>query len=131
LKEEIGDQLGGEYISASYPVWEKYCPDQTLFTVTTTSTLTNAATTERDHLPRASSTGETEITTVTSASCLHQFTNKEELQKAMRDPPNNLLKCRIPPSDCADSWKSFTETFRYFSARYGDRVIERKDRNEL
>jgi hypothetical protein len=102
---------------------QKSCTDKTLFTVTTTRTLTKAATTECDQLPRASSTRETVITTVTSAGiCLKQFKTKEEYQKSNRDPPKNSPKCRIPPSDCADSWESFNETFGYFMARYGDRV---------
>jgi hypothetical protein len=114
---------------------QEYCTDTTVFTVTTTSTLTKPATTECDHSPRAISTGETVITTLTSAAdpnnfCLKQPRNKAEFERDQMAQPQDAPRCKISNVDCADSWKSFLEAFEYSITYDGFRMYEGNNPSE-
>jgi hypothetical protein len=111
------------------------CTHGRVFTVTTTSTLTQPAITECDGLPRATSIGETVITTVTSVAdpdkCLVQPRNKEELQKPKSNWLERAPRCRIPQTECVDSWKLFREAFQYRRSWDRDSLIESSNDDEI
>jgi hypothetical protein len=116
-------------------VWVEPCTDITTFTVKTTSTLTKTTTTECDGTPRAVSTGETVITTVTSArlpgTCLKQATAKEEYDIFSQDPTDNRPNCHISNLDCADAWETLLAAFTYYIAYDGDRIFKSYNRSEV
>lgn len=101
-----------------------YCSEP--YVVTSTSTITVAATPECDGIPRARSITESILTYTTTANknrpCPRQYKSGEEMyegaqNRAWADAP----KCRIPEAQCSESWKYFNKTFAdwaYFGARH-------------
>jgi hypothetical protein len=100
-------------------VFTDSCTTPSSYVVTTTSTITEPSPTEcGDGIPRARSIDESVLTYTTTGFdnyCAPPHKNKAEWVEQFYIAPADAPKCRLPISECSDSWNYFKETFADWS----------------
>jgi hypothetical protein len=105
--------------SSSFRQWSetKYketCLSST-FVVTSTSTITEPASTECDGKPRARSIGESTIvfttTVARNSACPEQYDISQPLLNQGYESDKDAPKCQVPIPECSESWDRFTAIF--------------------